>query len=248
MIGTFASLALTSAETISREPLGVMHSAWTPVWIRFSTICICFSTSISRSAACTWSVTPRRSAASCAPRRMSTKNGWFSVLSTNATVGLPLVVVVVVPRLQLVEKAATARISESAFFIVFAARLKGSRSFSHSRLTLLANVVRRLFAERPSGDPERVALRSFFSLWVALRSIFSLRSVFSLQHRVEQHGDDNHAADHDLLEKRRHAQQVEAVPEHAHDQRTDQGAPERAVAAHEARAADHRGGNGRSEE
>ena len=100
-----------------------MHSAWTPVWIRFSTICICFSTSISRSAACTWSVTPRRSAASCAPRRMSTKNGWFSVLSTNATVGLP-VVVVVVPRLQHVEKAATTRISASAFFIVFTARLK----------------------------------------------------------------------------------------------------------------------------
>src|ERR1041385_125290 len=58
-----------------------------PVWIMFSTICICFSTSISRSAACTCSVTPRRSAASCAPRRISTKNGWFSVLRTSAMVG-----------------------------------------------------------------------------------------------------------------------------------------------------------------
>ena len=87
-IGTLASFALTSADTISREPLGVMQSAWMPVWIMFSTICICFSTSISRSAACTCSVTPSRSAASCAPRRMSTKNGWFSVFSTSATVGL----------------------------------------------------------------------------------------------------------------------------------------------------------------
>ena len=31
MIGTFASVALTSADTISRDPLGVMHSAWMPV-------------------------------------------------------------------------------------------------------------------------------------------------------------------------------------------------------------------------
>src|SRR5262245_39621629 len=66
-----------------------------PVWIRFSTICICFSTSISRSAACTCSVTPRRSAASCAPRRISTKKGWLSVLSTSATVGLSVLVDVV---------------------------------------------------------------------------------------------------------------------------------------------------------
>src|SRR6185503_17012021 len=99
MIGTLASRALTSADTISREPLGVIASAWMPVWIRFSTICICFSTSISRSAACTCKVTPSRSAASCAPRRMSTKKGWLSVLSTSATVGL-LVVVEAVSRLQ----------------------------------------------------------------------------------------------------------------------------------------------------
>src|SRR6185436_14190915 len=54
----------------------------------FSTICICFSTSISRSAACTCRFTPSRSAASWAPRRMSTKNGWFNVFSTSATVFL----------------------------------------------------------------------------------------------------------------------------------------------------------------
>src|SRR5687767_13635405 len=74
----------------------------------FSTICICFSTSISRSAACTCRVTPSRSAASCAPRRMSTKKGWFSVLSTSATVGLP-VLVVVVSRLQASENARTTK-------------------------------------------------------------------------------------------------------------------------------------------
>src|SRR5947209_7815951 len=81
----------------------------------FSTICICFSTSISRSAACTCSVTPRRSAASCAPRRMSTKNGWFSVLSTSATVGLPAVAVELVPRLQPIESASAT--SRQVFFI-----------------------------------------------------------------------------------------------------------------------------------
>src|SRR5438874_2415409 len=43
-IGTLASFAFTRADTISREPLGVMQSAWIPVWIMFSTICICFST------------------------------------------------------------------------------------------------------------------------------------------------------------------------------------------------------------
>src|SRR5712691_1230416 len=77
----------------------------------FSTICICFSTSISRSAACTCSVTPRRSAASWAPRRMSTKNGWFNVFSTSATVGL-LVLVVDGPRLQDTERAAIAIIQK----------------------------------------------------------------------------------------------------------------------------------------
>ena len=58
-----------------------------PVWIRFSTICICFSTSTSRSAACTTSSTPSRSAASCAPVCMSMKNGLFRVFSTRATRG-----------------------------------------------------------------------------------------------------------------------------------------------------------------
>ena len=80
------AVALTSADTISRDPLGVIASTSMPVCSRFSTICICLSTSISRSAACTCRVTPSRSAASCAPRRMSTKNGWFSVFSTSATV------------------------------------------------------------------------------------------------------------------------------------------------------------------
>src|SRR5262245_26505091 len=99
-----------------------------PVWIRFSTICICFSTSISRSAACTCSVTPRRSAASCAPRRISTKKGWLSVLSTSATVGLPLVVVVV-PRLHDTESAAmqTARSAAVLFLMRGPFGLQGSR-------------------------------------------------------------------------------------------------------------------------
>src|SRR5262245_43180987 len=149
----------------------------------FSTICICFSTSISRSAACTCSVTPSRSAASCAPRRMSTKKGWFNVLSTSATFGLPFDVEDV-PRLQ----------EESA----------------------------RIASSRTSG----------------------LRMVFSLQNRIKQYRDDDDAADHDLLQERRYTEQVQAVPEHAHDQRADQRAAERAFAAHQAGPADHGGGNG----
>src|SRR6478735_3556198 len=136
-----------------------------PVWIRFSTICICFSTSISRSAACTCRLTPSRSAASCAPRRMSTKNGWFSVLRTSATVGLSEFVVAG-PRLQEVDAAAAMRISARVFFI-------GSRP------------------------------------------------MLPFQNRVEQDRDDDHAADHDLLEKRRYAKQVEAVSQDAHDQCAD---------------------------
>src|SRR5574341_1298344 len=51
-------------------------------------ICICLSTSTSRSAAWTTRSTPRRVAASCAPFCMSMKKGLFSVLSTRATRGL----------------------------------------------------------------------------------------------------------------------------------------------------------------
>ena len=75
------------AGTISFEPLGVMARAPTLVWIRFSMICICLSTSTSRSAACTTRVMPSRSASACAPRCISMKKGLFRVLSTRATVG-----------------------------------------------------------------------------------------------------------------------------------------------------------------
>ena len=51
-------------------------------------ICICLSTSTSRSAACTTRSTPSRVAASWAPFCMSMKKGLFSVLSTRATRGL----------------------------------------------------------------------------------------------------------------------------------------------------------------
>src|SRR3954470_2639490 len=181
MIGTFASRAFTSADTISREPLGVIASAWIPVWIRFSTICICFSTSISRSAACTCSVTPSRSAASCAPRRMSTKYGWFNVFRTSAMVGLPGASPTAPPRLHDIMAVAAIRIS--------------------------AQLV--------------------------------LRTMLPLQHGIEQDRDDDHAADDDLLQKRRDAEQVEAVAQHAHDQRANRCAAKRAFAAHQAGAANH---------
>ena len=96
--GMLARLAFTTAGTTSFDPLGVRHSALMPVCSRFSMICICRSTSISRSAAWTTRSTPSFFAASSAPRCMSLKKGLFSVLSTNATRGLPLVVVP--PRLQ----------------------------------------------------------------------------------------------------------------------------------------------------
>ena len=75
------------------------------------------------------------------------------------------------------------------------------------------------------------------------RSSVHVRAMLPFQDRVEQHGDDDHAADDDLLEERRDAQQVEAVAQHAHDQRADQRAAERAFAAHQAGAADHGGGD-----
>ena len=66
----------------------------------------------------------------------------------------------------------------------------------------------------------------------------------AFEHRVHEHGADDDAADHDLLEKRRHAQQVQAVAQHAHDKRADQRTRQRAFAAHQAGAADDGGGNG----
>src|SRR5262245_30040529 len=153
----------------------------------FSTICICFSTSISRSAACTCSVTPSRSAASCAPRRMSTKNGWFSVFSTSATVGLLGAVDVAVSRLQESESAVAIRSRETVVRIV--------------TLCLL------------------------------------------FQDGIKEHGHHDHRADDNLLEKRRDAEQVQAVSQHAHDKRADQRAGKCPFAAHQARAADDRGGN-----
>ena len=65
----------------------VTHNASTFRSIRFSMICICRSTSTSRSAACTTSVTPSRFAASSAPCCISMKNGLFNVFTTSATVG-----------------------------------------------------------------------------------------------------------------------------------------------------------------
>src|SRR2546430_8992462 len=87
--GMPARLALPTAGTISVEPDGQMHSTATRVSIRFSMICICRSTSSSRSAACTTRSMPARAAAASAPLRMSRKNGLLNVLSTSATRGRP---------------------------------------------------------------------------------------------------------------------------------------------------------------
>src|SRR2546426_4036405 len=87
--GMPARLALPTAGTISFEPDGQMHSTATRVSIRFSMICICRSTSISRSAACMMRSMPARAAAASAPLRMSRKNGLLNVLSTSATRGRP---------------------------------------------------------------------------------------------------------------------------------------------------------------
>jgi len=46
MIGHLRVPRLDQRLRDSRDPLGVITSAWMPVWIMFSTICICFSTSI----------------------------------------------------------------------------------------------------------------------------------------------------------------------------------------------------------
>src|SRR5215203_1138455 len=62
-----------------------------------------------------------------------------------------------------------------------------------------------------------------------------------LEYRINEHGRDDNGTNHDLLEKRRHPEQVEAVPEHAHDQRADQGTRQRAFSTDQAGAADHGG-------
>ena len=57
----------------------------------------------------------------------------------------------------------------------------------------------------------------------------------SLQSHVDEDCDDDDDADDDLLEERRHVQQVETVPQHAHDQRADERARQRPFAAEQAR-------------
>src|SRR6266511_5061251 len=110
---------------------------------------------------------------------MSTKNGWFVVFSTSATVGFP-VLVVDVPRLQETETATT---------------------------------VIKITTRQPRRHEDT-------------KKTENLRTVFPFQHRIQQHGNDDHPADHDLLQKRRDPEQVEAVSEHAHDQRADERARE----------------------
>ena len=67
--------------------------------------------------------------------------------------------------------------------------------------------------------------------------------MMPFEDRIHEHGADDDAADDDLLEKRRHAEQVQAVSQHAHDKRADQRAAKRSFAAHQAGAADHGRGN-----
>src|ERR687897_585856 len=63
-----------------------------------------------------------------------------------------------------------------------------------------------------------------------------------LQH-VDHHGQGYDETDHDLLDERRDAEQIEPVPKDADDQDTDNGAGDAANAAAEARATDDNGGD-----
>src|SRR6476646_3580328 len=185
---TPARLALAIADAISRDPLGVTINTLIEVWSRFSMICICFSTSISRSAAWTTNSRPALLAASCAPRCMSRKNGWFSVFITKATRGAPVVLVALL-RLQ-PEKANAA-------------------------------------ASNPTtARPHRLLIRLSLSP--------------PLERHIDQNGANDNGADDDLLEKRRHVQQVQTVSQHAHDQCADQRADQRAFPAEQARPTDDR--------
>ena len=69
-------------------------------------------------------------------------------------------------------------------------------------------------------------------------------SPVPFEQRVDEHGPDDDRADHDLLQKRRDAEQVQAVSKHAHDERADQRSGQRALPSHQARAADDRRGDG----
>src|SRR5262245_27022688 len=171
-----AWLALAMAGAISLDPEGVTSRTFTPVWIRFSMICICLSTSTSRSAACTVRFTPRRFAASCAPFSMSMKKGLLRVLSTMATRGAPV---------EACDEGVPSRAPQAAGTTAIA-------NTHTARLFMVASFRRRL------------------------------------EHRVHEHGGDDHHPDHDLLEERRRAQQVQPVAQHAHDERADQRPVKRA--------------------
>ena len=166
-------------------------------------ICICFSTSISRSAAWTTSSMPARPAASSAPRCMSRKKGWLSVFITNATRGLP------------------------------------PPSVAGARLQPLTPAI----GERCERDGRRDPVPTFWCLCHLWPPHVTPIGAAPLQHHIHQHGADDHHADHHLLKERRHVQQVQPVAQHAHDQRADQRAGQRAFAAEQAGAADHRRGN-----
>src|SRR5205814_1562979 len=125
-----------------------------------SMICICLSTSTSRSAACTVRSTPRRLAASCAPFSISMKKGLFSVFRTSATF--------CVSARGEAAGAGPCDVQEAARAIV-------------------------------NAIPARLGLIIVPSLGLGL------------EHRVHEDGRDDDEADHDLLEERRRAQQVQAV-------------------------------------
>ena len=69
------------------------------------------------------------------------------------------------------------------------------------------------------------------------------RGAHALAHLVEDHGDKQNAAAHDVLIEGRHIEQVERVLRRAHDQHADDDAADGGDAAGQRNAAQHAGGN-----
>src|SRR6185503_4969600 len=80
------------------------------------------------------------------------------------------------------------------------------------------------------------------------RSPFSRGTNGSLlpfaQRHVQQNGNDNYAANDDLLGKRRSPKEVQTVAQHADDQRTNERSQDGSFTTEQAGAADHSGRNG----
>ena len=88
--------------------------------------------------------------------------------------------------------------------------------------------------DRPRQDGSRSSLARRCVPWIPP----VLRSA-PLEPHVDENGHDDNGANHHLLKKRRHVQEIESVAEHSHDQRADERAEQGPFPAEQAGPADY---------